>query len=75
MSKKIVANRPLADALIKRGLMPNHCRMIDVQIAVDGAPIIRYEKFIDGDELREFAEALTEVAALVNAKDVQEPQS
>lgn len=58
----VVANRFIAQALIARGLMPKGCRLIEVSIGVDGGAIVRYEKFVDADELLQVSEALRDAA-------------
>jgi hypothetical protein len=58
---KFVSNRALANALMKRGLLPAECRLLEIRLEVDGALAIRYERLVPADELVVFAEALKEV--------------
>jgi len=59
----IIGNHAIATELVKRGLVPAHCRVLDVHIDVRGPVILRYEKFLTADELVQFAEAWAAVAS------------
>ena len=63
MSGDVVDNRRLAVELIKRGIVPAQCRLLEVVIAVNGAAVLRFEKFIERDEMIALAEALRASAA------------
>ena len=58
----IIGNK-LGTILQQRGLIPVHCRLVDVVIPVQGPVIIKFEKFVDADELDTLAEAMKEAAA------------
>lgn len=57
-----VHNRTLADALMKRGLIPAGCRVLDLRVEVDSVVVIRYEKLVSSEELSAFADAMKDVA-------------
>lgn len=57
-----IPNDRIARALTDRGLVPPECRLLEVQVEVDGALAIRYERLVTAEELRLFADALKEVA-------------
>jgi uncharacterized membrane protein len=47
-------------ALIAHGLVPPNCRLVDVMFVVNAAPVLRYEVFLDDDDLRKFADAFAD---------------
>jgi hypothetical protein len=47
-------------ALIAHGLVPPHCRLLDIVFEVNAAPKLRYEVFLDDDDLRKFADAFAD---------------
>jgi len=67
--KSAISNKRIADELVKRGLVPDGCRLLELSIGVSGAAFIRYERLIYGDELAKIAEALKSVAGDVTADD------
>jgi hypothetical protein len=58
----IVNTRRIEKELIARGLMPAHCRLIEVRIEPSAALVIRYEVFVQNDQLGAFADALKAAA-------------
>jgi hypothetical protein len=69
MSK--VSNQRLGILLAKRGLLPQGCRLIEIHIEPSGALAIRYERYIEDEELRIFADVFREVAEEIAADDHQ----
>lgn len=53
-----LSNRRIGKILSERGLLPPNCRLLEVRLEVDGALVIRYERFVPVSEVRVFAEAL-----------------
>ena len=45
-----------------RGLLPAHCRLIEVGMTPSAALVIRYEVFVTADQLGSFADALKAAA-------------
>ncbi len=62
MSREYVLNRKVALALIARGLLPEGCSLLKLEIGVDGATVLSFERYVSADELGLLAEALKEVA-------------
>jgi len=60
-----ISNHSLARELIARGLVPDHCRLIDVRIGVQGAVVLRFETYLTADQLQLFADAFAATANLV----------
>jgi hypothetical protein len=58
----LVTNRLLARELEQRGLLPANCRLVEIQVAVDGGIVLRYDKTITAAEFIRVADALTAVA-------------
>jgi len=56
-------NRRLAHALRLEGLVPPNCRNIEVQIGIDGATVIRYEVFVNVEDIPRVIRALEAVTA------------
>jgi hypothetical protein len=52
----------LARELEQRGLLPANCRLVEIQVAVDGGIVLRYDKTITAAEFIRVAQALTAVA-------------
>ena len=67
--KNIISNRRIAKELIKQGLLPDACRLLEVSIGVDGATILRYERMVYADDLAKVAEALRVAASEATADD------
>jgi len=65
----IVGNQQIAKHLADRGLLPAHCRLVEVSIEPAGALVIRYEVFVHPDQLGAFADALKAVADEGTADD------
>ena len=63
----VISTRGLEKHLMAHGLLPAHCKLIEVSITPNSALILRYEVFIEGEQLARFAEAMTEAAAEVLA--------
>jgi hypothetical protein len=57
-----IACGPLANELIARGLVPEHCRILSIEVGVSGAVLVRYEKYIDEAELVKFGDAFMATA-------------
>lgn len=62
MSREYVLNRKVALALIARGLLPEGCSLVKLEIGVDGATIMSFERYVSADELGLLADALKDVA-------------
>ncbi len=62
MSREYVLNRKVALALIARGLLPEGCSLIKLEIGVDGATVLSFERYVSADELGLLADALKDVA-------------
>jgi len=58
----VMTGRGLAPMLIKHGLLPDNCRLIEVSMSPDSIPIIRYEVFVTKEQMAKFAEALREAS-------------
>lgn len=67
MSIKI--SNPVVKLLEARGLLPKHCRLLEIHIPPNEAMVIRYEVFISDDTAAFLAEAFAEVAAGERAKN------
>ena len=46
-----------------RGLLPKHCRLVEINIPPSGAMVIRYEIFITDESAAILAEAFAQIAA------------
>lgn len=53
----IMSNRSLERALIDQGIVPKHCRLLDVVIPAGGLPILRYETIVQHEDLGNLADA------------------
>jgi len=62
MKTDYILNRQISAALVERGLLPVNCRLLELSIGVEGATVIRYERFVTGEELGILADALVDVA-------------
>lgn len=60
----VISNHRLAMELEQRGLLPKHCRLLEVSIPPGGALVLRYEVFVEPGDLAKFADALLAVAAV-----------
>ena len=58
----ILNTRAIEKALIARGLLPTGCRLVEVSIEPNAPLVIRYEVFVDADQLNDFADAMKEAA-------------
>lgn len=65
----IVNTRRIEKELIARGLVPEHCKLLEVRIEPTSAPVIRYEVFVSGDRLDLLADALKAAAQAALADD------
>lgn len=52
----------LEAALLKRGLLPPNCRLLEVVMGVMTPVVIRYEVFLTAEDMRRFGEAYLEAA-------------
>ena len=71
MSMYRVSSRSLHVELANAGLVPPHCRSIDIQIKTDGALVLVYEVFLDYAQLGALGRAFVEVAARELAQEHQ----
>jgi hypothetical protein len=55
-----IISRSLEQALVKHGLVPPECRLLEVVMAPMSAVIVRYEVFLTVDQMRLFALAFAE---------------
>jgi hypothetical protein len=61
----------LAKALEAEGLLPPHCRFVDIVLPADGVTTIRYEVFVSREDLGKLATAFA--AAAVEPPTEPEP--
>jgi hypothetical protein len=69
-----MSTRALEPELIKRGLLPPECKLIEVSIAPHSALVIRYEVYVRSDQLALFAEAMNAVAVEAMKADEERQQ-
>ncbi len=54
---QVVRSDRLEDALIAQGLVPKNCRLLEVVMAPQSVPILRFEVFVTNDDLAKLAVA------------------
>ncbi len=59
----------LAKHLAARGLVPDHCRLVEVSITPSGPLVLRYEVFVELSQLHLFAEAFKQTADEMTTDD------
>ena len=59
---RILHARAFHEPLMNAGLVPPHCKLMDVIIGVDGAVSVVYEAFLDFDQIERLATVLLDVA-------------
>lgn len=69
MAASIVNTRRIETELMKRGLLPAGCRLIEVSMTPSSALVLRYEVYVRNDQLSEFADALKAAAVEAAADD------
>lgn len=65
---KIDFPRDLEDALIRQGLVPNNCRLVDVVMTPNAVPVLRYEVYVTHDDLGKLAKAFEEAFETAQAR-------
>ena len=54
---------PVVRLLEARGLLPKHCRFVEIHIPPNGAMVIRYDIFLTDESAAILAEAFAQIAA------------
>jgi hypothetical protein len=65
----VMSTMRLEKELISRGILPDHCRLIEVRIEPKSALVVRYEVFVTADQLESFADAMKAAASQQLADD------
>lgn len=60
--KMIAHSGKLERALIAEGLVPANCRLLEIVVKPDSAPIIRFEVFVQTDDLVKLSKAFAVAA-------------
>lgn len=58
----ILSTRLLEKQLIQRGLLPARCRLVEVSITPNSPLVLRYEVFVEAEQLSAFADAMKAAA-------------
>jgi hypothetical protein len=57
-----ITTKRLERELLDRGLLPANCRLVEISVTPASALVIRYEVYVEADQLGRYADALKAAA-------------